>query len=660
MRGKLIGGACALALVLSGCATDDKGATPAKKQVPASPSDNGTPQKPSPKPAAVPPSPAAPEAAAPKLSREDYNRLAVLHDAGIFWREDTDNNRLPDDSEVTRLHGNADLDALYRSFSEARRREAVASELNQGRATLVSTDFAKLTTEDRAVMKHLAKAAVLIDELYQQQTGALALAAKIPADDAPSRAVFRRNQGPGCEAPTTSDDPFCNATPTFETARSFAWPVGPTLDKAFCDMIGKQPNARELMDPFHVVRADGDGYKAVPYTEVYGDRMKQTAKALRAAAAALKSEDEAPFKAYLSATADGFETNKWWAADEAWSRMNARNSRWYLRIGPDETYFDPCQVKSGFHMSLARVDRSALEWQDKLTQKRSDMEKALAAAIGAPYAAREVQFQLPEFIEIIINAGDSRSGQGATIGQSLPNFGPVAEESRGRTVAMANLYTDPTSMAVARKRAESLFSVATMRHFSDDPGAGRLDTVLHEATHNFGPTGSWKVDGKKPEEIFGGRLDAILEELKSQTGSFFFLYYLLDAGMLTDDQVKHGIVSSIAWAFGHISRGMFTSSGKPRTYSVLSGIQLHYFMKAGAIIYADGRFDIVFDKMRPAVNALMKEVGGLKARGDRPAAEKLMADATNDAALKFMRVDTIRERVLRFPKASFVYSVGYE
>ena len=50
----------------------------------------------------------------------------------------------------------------------------------------------------------------------------------------------------------------------------------------------------------------------------------------------------------------------------------------------------------------------------------------------------------------MINAGDDRNPLGATIGESLPNWGPVANEGRGRTVAMVNLYLDPDSIAARR------------------------------------------------------------------------------------------------------------------------------------------------------------------------------------------------------------------
>ena len=61
---------------------------------------------------------------------------------------------------------------------------------------------------------------------------------------------------------------------------------------------------------------------------------------------------------------------------------------------------------------------------------------------------------------MVLNAGDQRSPHGATIGQSLPNWGPVAETG-GRTVAMTNLYTDADSREQQAEQMSSLFCKAT-------------------------------------------------------------------------------------------------------------------------------------------------------------------------------------------------------
>ena len=142
---------------------------------------------------------------------------------------------------------------------------------------------------------------------------------------------------------------------------------------------------------------------------------------------------------------------------------------------------------------------------------------------GPPYRARQVGFALPDFIDIVLNAGDSRSALGATIGQSLPNWGPVAE-SGGRTVAMTNLYTDPDSEAASIEiSAFGHVQVHGGSRSTRRRGFMTMSTVLHEASHNLGPAHEYRVDGKTDGQVFGGPLASTLEELKAQTAATVFL-----------------------------------------------------------------------------------------------------------------------------------------
>src|SRR5262249_1332385 len=160
-----------------------------------------------------------------------------------------------------------------------------------------------------------------------------------------------------------------------------------------------------------------------------------------------------------------------------------------------------------------------VKWQEKLDPLKTEMEASLAALAGPPYAARDVKFKIPDFVDIALNAGDSRKAFGATIGQSLPNFGPGANEGRGRTVAMTNLYTDPDSIAASRDQAESLYCKDTMGKWTDSAEPQLMSTVLHEAAHNLGPAHQYKANGKIDREAFGGPLASTLEELKAQTAA---------------------------------------------------------------------------------------------------------------------------------------------
>ncbi|HEY8079988.1 MAG TPA: hypothetical protein VIF62_37915, partial [Labilithrix sp.] len=556
---------------------------------------------------------------------------------------------------------------------EIARRDAVLKELKAGKATLVATDLGSASSEEKRFVAFVTKAAELIEKLYAKQQGVLELESKIPENDPASKTLFFRAQGPKCESPLMTKDPAfaaaCSAIPDGPKGKiSGMYPPELLARPKFCDeLTAKDKNvakgADKLMDPFTVVSSD---VKAIPYAVAFKDDMERISGQLKAAAEAL-GEKEPALKAYLLADAQAFTDNKWWPADEAWAKMDAKNSRFYLRIAPDEVYGEPCNTKALFHVSFGLINQGSLKWQSKLDPLKTDMEKAIADLAGAPYKAREVTFKLPDFVDIAINAGDSRPEFGATVGQSLPNFGPVANEGRGRTVAMTNFYTDPDSIAQLKDTADSLLCKDTMALYTSDQEPMLMSTVLHEATHNLGPAHQYKVKGRIDREIFGGPLASTFEELKAQTGAMFFTDWLVDKSQIAKDDAVKAHVRDITWMFGHISRGMYTADKQPLSYSQLAAIQLGWFIKDGAVTWRaeenasngkdKGCFAIDPAKLSGSVKTLMTQVAQIKGKGDRAGAEKLVKDYVDVSGDKKKVHDVIQDRFTRYPKASFVYSV---
>jgi hypothetical protein len=511
--------------------------------------------------------------------------------------------------------------------------------------------------------RHLAAAAGLIDELYREQKGALRHLAAIPAGDSASRALFERNHGPWCEAPQTEDDPFCSAAPSFPKKLSDAYPRGWEQDAAMCESLRRRPDGKALLDPFTVVRENGKGQPApAPLTGVYGEKMGRVAAELRLAAQGLGS-DEAAFQRYLLAAAGGFSSGDWDPADEAWADMNGRNSKWYLRVGPDETGFEACQEKAGFHLAWARIDQAALAWQSKLTPLRQEMEDSLAALIGPSYQARQAAFNLPDFIAVVLNAGDSRPGLGAITGQSLPNWGKVAQEGRRRTVVMTNIYSDPESRRLDRAKARELLAPEALKYYPEDDEPGILGTILHEAAHNLGPHSDTRVGGRLPAEIFGGRLEGVLEELKAQTAALWYVDLLRRKGLVTGERAKQIYAHELVWAFGHVAQGMFSDGDNPKPYSQLAAVQIGSFIKDGAMAF--GRvgerelFSVDFDRLPASVEKLMQKVARLKAAGDAPGVRALVDGFVTGEDARLVRRDEVQARLRRFPKPSFSYTLRY-
>jgi len=680
-----------VALLAAACGNSPDAAAPTPPPPPATPAKPAAEAQP-------PVAPGVPTANLEKLSRGDFNRVAAELALPLFWTEDTNKNGALDAGELAVYWGLvpgaslaeyvgkdgftpkavAAFDAIVAQAKgapaggdpkEAARRAAVRKELAQGRITLVSTDLRNASDEEKLFVAHVTRAAEMIERLYAKQEGTLDLAKKLAPGDTASKSLFFRNQGPKCEAPLTQADPACSALPTDAAPKgklSGLYPEELLAKPTFCDDLKKD---KKLSDPFTVVVFETPAkrtIKAAPYHEIWKADVEGIAGELRAAASSLGQKEPA-LRAYLEAAATAFVTDEWWPADEAWAKMDAKNSKYYLRVAADEVYHEPCSTKALYHVSFGLINQGSLKWQSKLDPLKTEMEKALADLAGPPYKAREVSFKLPDFADIALNAGDSRPPHGATIGQSLPNFGPVANEGRGRTVAMTNFYTDPDSIEALKGTTESLFCKDTMAKYTTDREPQLMSTVLHEAAHNLGPAHQYKANGKDDREAFGGPLASTLEELKAQTSALYFTDWLVAKKEITPEQAEKAHVRDVVWGFGHISRGMYDGEHHPRNYSQLAAIQLGWLMKNGAVSWKAGEtaangtdkgcFSIALDKFPAATKSLMTEVAQIKGRGDKARAEKLVKEFVDVTGDKKKVLDVITERVLRAPKPSFVYSI---
>ncbi len=618
-----------------------------------------------------------------RLARLRFNQLAVQTNTPIYWAADADDDGAVDADELRTLLfypqpsdpfvEDGELTARFAETYEAlvaadaaeapedARLAAVVEELSTTAPTLIETDLSDLPADHQAFASHMLRVADLIDALYARQVGMTRLEEGVASDPA-SRSLFRRNWCPRCKGATTERNEACSAIEGAPRQPVDVYPIEMQASDDFCQTLQAREDAAALTGHFDVLRERDGALVAVPYTEAYADQMRPIAAELRAAADAITDENEEPLRTYLRAAAQAFEDNDWVPADQAWDAMNVRNSRWYVRVAPDEVYWDPCSLRAGFHLTFALINQGSLTWQDRLTPLQQQMETSLAELSDA-YTAREVAFSLPDFIDIVVNAGDDRDAFGATIGQSLPNWGPVADAG-GRTVAMTNLYTDPDSMARRRQLAESIFTAETMRLYTDDTEPGLLSTILHEATHNLGPSHEYRVRGQTDDEVFGGGLASMLEELKAQSGALFYTAFLRNEGIIDTERMNQTYLDSMVWAMGHISRGMYTPTGQRKPYSQLAAVQVGFLMDAGVLRWDPearaangedtGAFSLDLDGFPAAARDLMTLVMRIKASGDRAEAERI---ATRFVDGDVVPQATIVERWNRAPRATFVYAI---
>jgi hypothetical protein len=633
----------------------------------------------SPRPLAAP----TPKAKYDQLSRIEFNRWAVRENVPLFWIADSNHDNAISRDEVTELllYGPPKNYLTPTSFGpdwaptyarlvaaskhhdeltspEMKRHALVEKELDQGYPALIYNDLSGLADGDKRFVAHMLRAGELVDALYERHNGAAALRSKLPADAA-SQSMFRRNHGPRCVAPSTANEPLCSAIPGSPKPTIDVYPPELQTTEQWCQALPES-----VMSPFTAVRMKDGQLITVPFTEAYPAEMNAIAAELSAAADSITDASEGALVAYLRAASTAFRTNDWVPADEAWAKMTVDNSKWYVRAQPDEVDWEPCHAKAGLHLILARIDQPARALSRKLVPVEQDMEVAIAKAAGPPYVERKMTLQLPAIVDVVLNAGEARLPFRASVGQTLPNWGPVVDEGRTRSIAVVNVDRNPDTIEFRHHKAASVLDASSMTRFVDTAELGVLALFVNEISHKFGPSLTYKVNGKTNEDLFGPSLAWLVEHLKAQAATLYLFELLRSKQIIDDELAAQSYADGVVWALELVSRGLHTRSGQQKSAPTAGAILIGFLIEQGALTWDPqqraangqdvGAFVIHYEKMAPAVEALTKLVAGIQARGDKAAAETIVrvyADST------IVPQAIIEERFSRMPIPSLVYAV---
>ncbi|HQU33742.1 MAG TPA: hypothetical protein PLB88_05455, partial [Thermoanaerobaculaceae bacterium] len=211
---------------------------------------------------------------------------------------------------------------------QARRAQFVRQTLDAGTAGLAAGDV--------AAVGHLVRAAGFIDEIFQRQAwqGYPAFAPRVAALVGPNaeaaKDYFRIMMGPWDRL--KGFEPFLGGAPHPPGAGFYPEDMSKV---EFETWIAAHPGDRAAFtSPVTVIRRQGAGLIAVPYSREYRDLLERAAAELRAAAAATPN---ASLKRFLSLRADAFLSDDYYPSDLAWMDLD---SPLEVVIGPYETYED--------------------------------------------------------------------------------------------------------------------------------------------------------------------------------------------------------------------------------------------------------------------------------------------------------------------------------
>ncbi len=378
----------------------------------------------------------------------------------------------------------------------------------------------------------------------------------------------------------------------------------------------------------------------VPYSVAYRDDMTAIAAELDAAAAA--STSSPALASYLRAASASFRSNDWAAAEPAWAGVTATTSPWFVRVGADDASWDPCGHKAGFHLVVARFTPD--QWAARLAPLAPELEAAVAALAGAPYAAREVTLHVPEPAELVSAAGYDHRPDGAAL----------LERHGTRSIAFTNLDRDTDARQILRVPVESVLDAAAMRAAGDGPDAGLLVTTLLEIARQLGPP-------PDPDHL-GDPLAAVVHDAQTEAIALHLIDVLHARGVVGDELAAQSSVEAVARLLAR-ARELFDAAGARESAPHGPAIAIGALVEAGALVWNEhgesanhspGAFAVHVERLGAASAELIHTVAGIAARGDRVAATALAARYADEKVVPF-GVLAYRARTTEPP--SYVYAV---
>ena len=214
-----------------------------------------------------------------------------------------------------------------------------------------------------------------------------------------------------------------------------------------------------------------------------------------------------------------------------------------------------------------------------------------------------------DLVTVSGDVGEFRAG--ITLAENLPNDDKLSVKlldggRRNVYHRQIRLITSDDAKEKMKKRLEVMLNPELHKFYNDE--ADHWFTIGHENGHSLGPKSGTEGLGK---------YKSIIEENKADMVSLSMLDVLTNAGMYTPEQRREIIVT-------YATDNMMTS--KPtmsQAHRVRSVMQNYYFIKKGAItISKDGVLDINIEKIVPSAQKMLKEIIQVQIESDFDKGEK--------------------------------------
>ena len=399
---------------------------------------------------------------------------------------------------------------------------------------------------------------------------------------------------------------------------------------------GKAEEVSKILDQRSVVERNGDELIAIDYIDKFKEDFEFMALELEKAAETSTNQD---FNEFLKLQAKALRTADPMLdahADKKWAELQDTPLEFTITR---ENYSDeltetvvenPELKKLLDEHNIVPVAKDFLGGRVGIVNKKGtdailSVKKYLPLmAQNMPFNDKYVQNINPDkdskqtMVDVDIAAITGDVGEfraGITLAENLPNDDKLSVKlldggRRNVYHRQIRLITSDDAREKMEKRLQATLNPELRKYYNDE--ADHWFTVGHENGHSLGPkTGTEGL----------GKYKSIIEENKADMISLAMLDILTDAGLYTPEQRMQIIVT-------YAANNMMTSKPKmSQAHRVRSVMQNYYFIKEGAMeISKDGILSIDTDKMVPAARKMLEEIIQVQMSGDFTKGEKYVND----------------------------------
>ena len=531
-----------------------------------------------------------------------------------------------------------------------------------------SPEYNELAEGDKEALKHLVKAAVVLDKVNMQ----LDNPNNLPFKEYLESEITKGNkQAELTKILFDAQKGVCSLdreSNMIELAKGIHERPGKgiypqDLEKEEFDNIlikmlkeGKTEEVKKILNQRSVVERDGDELKAVDYVDKFKEDFNYMASELEKVAEVSTNED---FNEFLRLQAkalrapdpmlDAYADKKWATLQDTPLEFTITRENYSDEL--TETVVENPELKALLdNAGIVPVAKDFLGGRVGIVNKKGT-DAILKVKSYLPLMADNMPFKDKyeqnispdkeskqtmidaDLVAVTGDVGEFRAG--ITLAENLPNDDKLSVQlldggRRNVYHRQIRLITSDDAREKLQKRLNAILNKDLHKYYNDE--ADHWFTVGHENGHSLGPKSGTEGLGK---------YKSIIEENKADMISLAMLDVLTEAGMCTPEQRREIIVT-------YAADNMMTS--KPtmsQAHRVRSVMQNYFFIKEGAItISPEGVLDINIDKMVPTARKMLEEIIEVQLSGDFARGEKYV----NDYFVWTPEMETMAENIKKVSK----------